>query len=100
MSKVKFEYEIDLPDEIQEKYSELSEACVLPIISDYLITACRGMDRDIGRIINGFHSVYALRGKEGLKEMSGHVNSMVQASHVVMTREGEEAEKKIQELLS
>lgn len=95
---MKFEYELTLSDETQERYSEMSEACVLPIISHYLVDACKGVDRDMTTIIDGFYYIYKRLGKEGLKQCNQEISNMVTHATVVETEESLNAKKRIMEM--
>ena len=68
MSKVKFEYELQLSEEVQDKYNELSEATALPIIVNILMASMRATEEQMETIIEGFHAIYKRRGLEGLRK--------------------------------
>lgn len=76
MEKVEFEYELQMSDEVQNMYNEMSEATVLPIIVPSLLNACRGMERDMERSIIGFYNIFKEEGKRGLHKAVNMVGVM------------------------
>ena len=57
MGKIKFEYEIELSDEVQDRYNEMAQDSALPIVIKFLLNG-KETELDIEKIINGYHSVW------------------------------------------
>ena len=47
MAKIKFEYEIELSDEVQDRYNEMAQDSALPIVIKSLLNALRETELDI-----------------------------------------------------
>ena len=98
MSKVNFEYELQLSDEVQDKYSELSEATALPIIVNILMACMRHTERDMETIIEGFHAIYKRRGLEGLRKSVPLVQCLYDCNETPTEENLKEVEKQLNNL--
>jgi hypothetical protein len=98
MNKVNFEYELQLSDEIQNKYSELSEATALPIIVNILMACMRHTEQNMETIIEGFHAIYKRRGLEGLRKSVPLVQSLYDCETQPTEENLKEVEKQLNNL--
>lgn len=95
MEKVEFEYELQMSEEVQNMYNEMSEATVLPIIVPSLLNACRGMEREMEKSIIGFYNIFKDEGKKGLHKSVNMIRVMNGLSNKPTEEEIQQAIKEI-----
>ena len=98
--KIRFTYEIELSEEVQDMYNELSEDTALPIIATSLVNVMKETEMDMERIISGYHSIWKHKGKEGLRKSVGLVNKLYELKIIDINHQGNEAIEKVKKQLS
>ena len=99
MEKIKFEYEIELSDEVQDRYNEMAQDSALPIVIKSLLNALRETELDVEKIINGFHAVWKHKGKSGLRQMVPLVDELYRLKVIDINHQGNEAIDKVKKQL-
>mgnify|MGYP001242104666 CR=1 FL=1 len=99
MEKIRFEYEIELSEEVQDRYNEMAQDSALPIIINSMLYALKETELDMERIINGFHSVWEHKGKDGLRRIVPIVNKFNELKIIDIDNQSNEALNKIKKQL-
>ena len=95
MEKIKFEYELELSEEVQDRYNEMAQDSALPIIIHSMLHVLKETEVDMERIINGFHGVWEHKGKEGLRKFVPIVNKFYELKIIDIENQSNETLTKI-----
>lgn len=87
MDKTRFEYELNLSEEVQDMYNALSEDTALPLVVPTLLNALKDTEKDMEIIITGLYEVWKVKGKDGLRRIVPLVDEFLDTTKQVVMEE-------------